>query len=132
MSFWFKSCFDASPAEVFSDPFSFTSSLLPPFYKLLLIAWQSLDGSFSASRRSLVFGSLCLHFCTPVFYMTTKSCYLYLLSVNVVQLHCVVKFVSTFGVLSWSTTWRSLTFFDPDRQVIDLNWRIAHGVLYTA
>ena len=64
--------------------------------------------------------------------MTTKSCYLYLLSENVVQPHCVMKFASTFGVLHWSTTWRSLSFFDMDRQVIDLNWKIAHGVLYTA
>ena len=61
-----------------------------------------------------------------------KSCYLYLLSENVVQPHCVTKFASTFGVLHWSTTWRSLFFFDLDRQVIDLNWKIAHGVLYTA
>ena len=43
-----------------------------------------------------------------------------------------VKFASTFGRLHWPTTWRSLSFFDLDRQVIDLNWKIAHGVLYTA
>ena len=30
------------------------------------------------------------------------------------------------------TTWRSLGFFDLDRQVVDLNWKIVHGVLYTA
>ena len=132
MSFWFKSCFDSSPFEVFSDPFSFSPSCLPPFYKSLLIAWRGLDGSFSVSRRSLVFGSLCPHFCSPVSSMSTKSCYLYLLSENVVQPHCVMKFASTFGVLYWSTTWRSLFFFDLDRQVIDLNWNIAHGVLYTA
>ena len=54
MSFWFRSRFDASPLEVFSDPVSHTPSLLPPFYKSLLIAWQELDGSFSVSRRSLV------------------------------------------------------------------------------
>ena len=132
MSFWFKSCFDSSPFEVFSDPFSFSPSCLPPFYKSLLIAWRALDGSFSVSRRSLVFGSLCPHFCSPVSSMSTKSCYLYLLSENVVQPHCVMKFASTFGVLYWSTTWRSLFFFDLDRQVIDLNWKIAHGALYTA
>ena len=132
MSFWFESHLDASPLEVFSDPFSYTSSRLPPFYRSLLTAWQELDGSFSVSRRSLVFGSLCPHFCSPVACMTTKSCYLYLLSENVVQPHCVMKFASTFGVLHWSTTWRSLSFFDMDRQVIDLNWKIAHGVLYTA
>ena len=77
MSFWFRSCLDASPLEVFSRPFSYAPSLLPPFYKSLLIAWRGLDGSFSESRRSLVFGSLCPHFCSPVSGMTTKSCYLY-------------------------------------------------------
>lgn len=45
--------------------------------------------------------------------------------------HCGEKFLPTFGVLHWSTTWRSLSFFDMDRQVIDLNWKIAHGVFYT-
>ena len=58
MSFWFRSCFDASPLEVFSDPVSYAPSLLPLFYRSLLIAWQELGGSFSLSRSSLVFGSL--------------------------------------------------------------------------
>ena len=132
MSFWFKTRLVASPLEVFSDPSSFALSLLPPFYKSLLIAWQELDGSFSVSRRSLVFGSLCPHFCSSVSCMTTKSCYHYLLSEHVVRPHCVFKFASTFGPLYWPCTWRSLFFFDQDRQVIDLNWKIAHGVLYTA
>ena len=64
--------------------------------------------------------------------MTTKSCYLYLLSANVVQPHCVIKFAPTYGRLHWPTTWCSLGFFDLDRQVVDLNWKIVHGVLYTA
>ena len=132
MSFWFKSCFDESPLKVFSDPFSFTPSLLPPFYKSLLIAWREVDGSFSVSRRSLVFGSLCPHFCSPISLMTAKTCYQYLLSEHVVTPHCVLKFAPVFGPLHWPTTWRSLNFFDLDRQVIDLNWKIAHGVLYTA
>ena len=131
MSFWFKSRFDASPLEVFSDPVSHAPSLLPPFYKLLLIVWQELGGSFSLSRYSLVFGSLCPHFCSLVACMTTKSSYMYLLSKNVVQPHCVMKFASTFGCLHWPTTWRSLSFFDLDCQVIDLNWEIVDGVLYT-
>ena len=38
----------------------------------------------------------------------------------------------TFGVIHWSTTWCSLSFFDLDRQVINPNWKIAHRVLYTA
>ena len=129
MSFWFRSRLDASPLEVFSDPVSYAPSLLPPFYKSPLIPWQELGGSFLLSRHSLVFGSLCPHFCSSVSCMTTKLSYLYLLSENVVQPHCVMKFASTFGCLHWPTMWRSLTFFDLDRLVIDLNWKITHGVL---
>ena len=64
--------------------------------------------------------------------MSTKSCYLFLLSKRVTDPHCVEKFAPAFRVLYWPSTWRSLSFFDLDRQVIDLNWKIAHGVLYTA
>ena len=64
--------------------------------------------------------------------MSTKSCYLYLLSENMVLLHCVGKFFPVYGSLDWPSTWCSLTFFDLDRQVTDLCWKIAHGVLYTA
>jgi len=34
--------------------------------------------------------------------------------------------------IDWLSTWRSLFFLPLDRRVIDLNWKIAHGVLYTA
>ena len=46
--------------------------------------------------------------------------------------HCLGKFFPVYGSLDWPSTWRSLSFFDPDRQVTDLCWKIAHGVLYTA
>ena len=46
--------------------------------------------------------------------------------------HCVEKFAGVFGALDWRATWRSLFFFDLDRQVVDLSWKVAHGVLYTA
>ena len=77
-------------------------------------------------------GSSSPHSLTPATGTTTKSCYLYLLSENLRPPHCVTKFLPTFGVLYWSTTWRELFSFNTDRQVIDLSWKIAHGVLYTA
>ena len=129
---WFKSAFGVTPVEAFTTPFAFSPRSLPPFYKSLLEAWRALDGSFSSSRNSLVYGFSEPHFCLPVANMSTKSCYLYLLSENMVSPHCVEKFAPTFGALYWSTTWRALSFFDMDRQVIDLSWKIAHGVLYTA
>ena len=41
---------------------------------------------------------------------------------------CVAKFAH-FGDLYWSTTWRQLFFCQVDRPVIDLSWKIAHGVV---
>ncbi len=132
MSFWFRLSLDASPMDVFSAPYSFRLGDLPPFYKSLVVAWRELGGAFSASRSSLVFGSSDPLFCVPVLSMSTKSCYLFLLSQRLADPHCVEKFAPVFGSLYWPTTWRSLSFFDLDRQVLDLNWKIAHGVLYTA
>ena len=132
MSFWFDLCLSATPRDVFSAPFSFRLVDLPPFYKSVVVAWRELGGAFSTSRSSLVFGSTDPLFCIPVSSMNTKSCYLYLLSVRIADPHCVEKFTPSFGPLYWPTTWRSLSFFDMDRQVTDLNWKIAHGVLYIA
>ena len=132
MSYWFHSCLDATPVDVFSRPWDFDPRSLPRFYESLIVAWCSLDGSFSAFRSSLVMGSSSPHSLTLVSGMTTKSCYQYLLSENFNPPHCVAKFLPTFGALYWSTTWRELHFFDTDRYVIDLSWKIAHGVLYTA
>jgi len=64
--------------------------------------------------------------------MPTKICYLYLLCENMSPPHCVTKFAPVYGDLHWPTAWRSLSFFDIDRQVIDLNWKISHGVPFTA
>ena len=132
LTLWFRCHFNVSPLEVLSRPFAFNPRVLPPLYRSLLLAWRDLDDSFSSSRNSLVFGSSSCHACSSASSMsTTKICYLYLLSENMVPPHCVEKFAPTFGTLHWPSTWRSLSFFDIDSQVIDLNWKIAHGILYT-
>ena len=41
------------------------------------------------------------------------------------------KFLPTYGPLHWPQTWRQLHLCKLDRTVIDLNWQVAHGVLYT-
>ena len=132
MTYWFHSCFNGSSVDLFSRPLYFDPRALPRFYESLILACHSLDGSFSVSRASLVMGSSSPHSLTSDVAMTTKSCYQYLLSENLSPPHCVMKFLPMFGVLYWSTTWRELFFFDTDHQVIDLSWKIAHGVLYTA
>ena len=48
-----------------------------------------------------------------------------------VEPHCTVKFLSVFGAVYWSTTWRERFFYGQDKPVIDLCWKLAHCVLYT-
>ena len=132
MSFWFNLHFGASPLDFFSRPYSYNPRVLPPFYRSLLFAWRGLDGSFSVSRDALVYGASSAHVCSPVSISSTKACYLFLLSESMVSPHCVEKFAGVYGALDWPATWRSLFFFDLGRQVSDLSWKVAHGVLYTA
>lgn len=130
LTYWFRDRFDATPFEVFSNPCLFTSSVLPPFYSSLLQAWVALGGSSLSS--DLVFGSGAPGGPFLASSMSCKLCYSLLLELNPAQPHCVAKFAPSFGPLDWSSTWRSLQFMPLDRQVRDLNWKIAHGVLYTA
>jgi len=75
MTYWFHSCFSATPVDVFSRPFDFDPGVLPRFYESLVLAWRLLDGSFSVGRSSLVMGSSSPHSLTPVAGMSTKFCY---------------------------------------------------------
>ena len=126
MSFWFRFYFDASPLEVFSRPFDFCPNVLPPFYTALLKAWHTLRGS----ALGLVVASTSAS-PLPIDTVSCKSCYQLLLSFNPCVPHCVSKFSPAYQI-DWSSTWKSLFFLPLDRQVIDLNWKVAHGVLYTA
>ena len=104
----------------------------PPFYHDLLVAWKEVDGSFSERRSSLIFASSSPHHVAAVSCMTSKCVYSFLMSESRGDPHCVEKFLPLYGVLYWPTTWRQLFFFDLDRPVIDLCWKISHGVLFTA
>ena len=132
MSFWFDLCLNATHCDVFAAPYSFRLGDLTPFYKSVVVAWRELGGPFSASCSSLVVGSADPLFCVPVSSMTTRSCYLYLFSERIAEPPCVEKFAPSLGPLYWPTTCRSSSFFYLDRKVIDLNWKIAHGVFYAA
>ena len=93
MSYWFLSFFDASPLEVFSDPFRFDPAIMPPFYAALLKAWRALGGSGSPS--GLVVASSAAH-PVSVGSITCKLCYQLLLSMNPCHPHCVAKFSPAF------------------------------------
>ena len=73
------------------------------------------------SLDAVVYGASSAHVCSPVSISSTKACYLFLLSESMVPPHCVEKFAGVFGALDWRATWRSLLFFDLDRQVVDLS-----------
>ena len=130
-SFWCIRTWGVSPVQVLSTPSRFSDlRRLPCFYRALLSAWSSAGGSFFPSRGALSVGMGLT--AAPVSSLTTKSAYSLLLIDRSFVPHCVEKFSVPFGQLYWSTTWRQLFFFDIDRSVIDLCWKIAHGVLYTA
>ena len=128
MSFSFFSCFSASPLEVFSRTCDFNPSVLPPFYAALLGSWQALHGSGSVS--GLVVDSSSAN-PLSVDVISCKSCYRLLPSFNTCVPHCVSKFRTSYQIDRPSTR-RSLFLLPLDRQVIDLSWKVAHGVLYTA
>ena len=130
-SFWCNQGFSASPVQILSNPLQFPGTGgLPGFYSALLTTWRSANGVFLPNRGSLCVGSGLM--VMPVTSLSTKSAYLMLLSDRSAIPHRKVKFFIPFGSLYWSATWRQLFFFDMDRQVIDLSWKVAHGVLYTA
>ncbi|XP_068714291.1 uncharacterized protein [Montipora foliosa] len=130
--FYFWDYLGASPLDVLSRPAAFDPSPLPPFYRSFLSAWRAADGGISACHGSLAIGVSSGLSVSPVCAVSTKSVYTFLLSENISVPHCVVKFAPIFGPLYWSYTWHQLFLFDVDRPVIDLAWKTAHGVLYTA
>ena len=105
--------------------------MLPPFYGSLLLAWREVGGHFSNSLNSLSIGRQpgVDH---PVESLTCKFVYQYILSLKVSQPHCVAKFSPVYGAFYWPSTWKQLFLMPLDRKAIDINWKICHGVLYTA
>ena len=116
--------------SAFSAPAVLSSVGLPPFYAALLDAWKALDGS--TSQNGLVVRSLAHNVDLLALSFTCKTCYQLGLLINPCRPHCIAKFRSSFRDLDWPSTWKSLFFLPLDRQVIDSNWKVAHGVLYTA
>ena len=129
MTFWFFDRFGVGPMEVFSDPFSFPPNRLPPFYAALLKAWRDCGGS--VTNGQLTIGSLSSAPLAASSF-TCKSSYQLLLDLHPCHPHCIDKFFPSFGSLDWPMVWKQHFFLPLDRKVIDLNWRICHGVPYTA
>ena len=93
-----------------------------------VFSWIVCRGFRQASGFGIGSG---VYFCS-VDSLSCKSAYLFVLSELVTSPHCVEKFFPLFGSLYWSATWCQLFFFDLDHTIIELSWKLAHRVLYTA
>ena len=131
MTFWLFDRFGVDPQTVLATPslFLLVASGLSAFYRALLLAWTALHGSLS--QAGLIVGSADTTILRADS-LTCKSCYHLLLSLNSAQPNCVVTFRSNYGGLDWDSTCKILFFMPLDRKPIDLCWKVAHAVLYTA
>ena len=105
------------------------SKRLPLFYQNLLSAWRNFQGGNEAGH--LVLG-IRKDIPLAITTMTTQKTYRLGQSFYEKPPHCIEKFRPVYGDLYWSSTWQQLHAIHLSRPVIDLNWKIAHGVLYTA
>ena len=133
-SFWFSNQFHATIDAVLANPSAYYSSILPlpPFIVPCCLPGGKLKSRVlnAAPLLSLV------HFPLIIAVLSLKP--LLSMFTNFYSLraarppHCVEKFHPQYGDLYWSSTWSQLFCFNLDRPVIDLSWKVAHGVLYTA
>ena len=103
-------------------------STMPEYYQIIFRVWQSLDGGLHDNELCLAASSA-----SPLAVESLSSRNVYKLSQDQsnIQPHCIEKFAQQYGPLHWPQTWSQLHLCHFDRIVIDLNWQIAHGVLYT-
>ena len=129
-TFFVSSTFNLKPraALLSSQPRHLTVTL-PTFYQLLFKVWRALDGGevTGGVLSILAFSDAPI----PLEQLSSRNTYNALRSRSYKQPHCVDKFLTTYRPLHWRQTWSQLHICNLDRKVIDLNWQIAHGILYT-
>lgn len=64
--------------------------------------------------------------------MSTKFVYQNLVDRLSEPPHSLTKFGPLYGALYWKETWQKVAIMPLDRKAHDLNWKLAHGGLYTA
>ncbi|CAB4018750.1 Hypothetical predicted protein [Paramuricea clavata] len=130
-SFFLLSCLSVMPVQALSvNTFPRRLiSLLPSYYQFLLRAWFQFDGGVVDGLLSLDVSSD-----RPRSLPEITSHVAYVIGRRLVtpEPHCIGKFRPTYGPLYWSQTWDQVHLTTLDRPVVDVNWKIAHGVLYTA
>ena len=103
--------------------------LLPSYYQSMIRAWHKFD----AGHRNNI---LCLAASsdTPQMLPELSTYATYVIGRRLItpDSHCIEKFLPTYGPLYWPQTWQQIHLTSLDRPIVDLNWKVAHGVLYTA
>ena len=127
MFYYCREAFRSWQGVVLLRPYFFDLSSLPPFYPGLLSAWVAVEGSFSATRESLIMGSFSCESPIVVAEATTKSVYSLLVANHSTVPNCVRHFAPLLGALYWHSTRDQLFWFPLDRPVIDLAWTSPHG-----
>ena len=128
--FFVSSSFNLQPqaALLYAQPRHLIETL-PTFYQLLFKVWWALDGGEVNGEVLSILASSDVPI--PIEQLSSRTTYEHLRSRSYKQPHCVNKFLPTYGPLHWPQTWSQLHICDLDRKVIDFNWQVAHGILYT-
>ena len=101
---------------------------LPPFYQQLYLAWKALDGGLAdGDVLSVKASSDCP---LSIGQLSSRITYALLRDMQAKRPHCE-KFLAQYGAVHWPQTWSQLHLCNLDRNIVDVNWQIAHGVLYT-
>ena len=127
---FFVSSFNMQPRHAFLANFSSRRLRdLPVFYQRIYRVWRTLDGGLSHGDTFSLTASSSAPL--PLDQISSRNTYALLRAKQAQPPHCVAKFLPVYGPLHWPQTWRQLHICNLDRTVIDLNWQISHGVLYT-
>ena len=102
---------------------------LPAFYQTIHQVWRTLGGG--VANGDVLSLQVSSDVPLGLEQISARNVYALLRSRNYKEPHCIQKYLPIYGQLHWSQTWSQLHICDLDRKVIDLNWQIAHGVLYT-
>jgi hypothetical protein len=119
------------PRDFLGNPYRLRHNTeLPPFYQSVIAAWIAIDGGVVPRRTGSFYNRADSP--TPLSALSVKGAYQLLIQMNSPPPHCVAKFTPVYPDVVWPDAWQQVHCCAIDRQVTDLAWKVAHGVLYTA
>ena len=127
---FYMSAFDMQPRNaLLSEHYRQQMKQLPAFYQTIHRVWRILGGG--VVNGDVLSLDACSDCPLELHQISSRNVYALLQARNSKEPHCIQKYLPIYGQLHWSQTWSQFHICDLDRKVIDLNWQIAHGVLYT-